>query len=119
MLFSRIVLQAWEGGRGRREGLEEVGVEVPGIVVGVRREMAKQLELERGVVDDGLLGFGMGGGVVGGIGVGGQGLEAAVSVPPSGGGYPDGLAGDSGMEFMDLDQLWPTIDWGLTQRRLW
>ena len=119
MLFSRIVLQAWEGGRGRREG--EGRLEVPGIVVGIRREMAKRVELkvgeemQQGVVDDGLS-FGMGG-VVGGIGVGGQGFAAAAPVPP-GGGYTDGLTGNSGMEFMDLDQLWPTIDWGLTQKRL-
>ncbi len=130
MLFSRIVLQAWEGGRGRREG--EGSLEVPGIVVGIRREMAKRVEvkdgggggvggsaeeMQRAVVDDGMFGLGMGG-VSGGIGVGVQGFATAVPIPP-GSGYSDGLAGGSGMEFMDLDQLWPTIDWGLTQKRLW
>jgi hypothetical protein len=32
------------------------------------------------------------------------------------------LAGDAGMEFMDtgdMGQFWPTMDWGMMQRRRW
>jgi hypothetical protein len=120
MLFSRVVLQAWEVQAREWGG----GEEVPRIVVSIR---GKVEEMRREGGGDGE--FGASGGHGGGVssldgpsssgmmipllnGVGEQSFAAPVS-----GSYSDLLPGDGGMDFMDMDQLWPTMDWGLIKGR--
>lgn len=141
VLFSRVVLQAWDGMamEGGREGGDD-GEKVPRIVGRIRagmermRAREKERERERG----GGNGGGGGGGGVGGemgqpglplaaadvpmVGVGAEGVGGQPFVSPASGGYLDMLAGDAGMEFMDtgdVDQFWPTMDWGMMQKRRW
>ena len=128
MLFARLVMQAWEvGAAGRPEGTP-----APRIVVRLGRLMELYGE-GRGTVGAG------GGGRLGDepqhVGVT---LEAAGASPmpnvmgPPGeeaggqgffgtGGYPDLVREDGGMDFtgMGMGHFWPTMDWGMMERRRW
>ncbi|KAK4120294.1 hypothetical protein N657DRAFT_658608 [Parathielavia appendiculata] len=138
VLFARIVLQAWDGvvmvpgvrldGDGDGEGLQREMC--PRIVARIKRRVAEMegRAAEEPVGGGAGEGFAVDEAIVASGGAVSSGLRAPIGdatgaqpsfVIPGLGGVWGMLPGDSGMEFMDLDQFYPTTDWGLMQGRGW
>ncbi|KAK4154910.1 C6 zinc finger domain protein [Chaetomidium leptoderma] len=126
VLFSRIVLQAWEAVL-KQDDKGKSSREPPRIVTSLQSKIA-QMRSSMSQLDGNTEQFTSGGGTINldGPETTMPMLNVSWDVPneraftaPLSRAYPDMLSGDAGMNLMDMDHFWPAMDWGLMQGRPW